>query len=1011
MDKYEYKVRADEIKQLIAQGNYAQAAEIADTIDWRRVKSVMMLCTISDLYKINRRYEDARDMLLLAYERRPGGRTICYSLCELSIKTEEYVQAVEYYKEFVQAAPSDPGRYILQYKIYEAQEVSLEERIEVLEELKKRDYREKWAYELAYLYHRVGLATRCVEECDELILWFGEGRYVIKAMELKMLHQPLTPEQQERYDHRFDVPQERNTADYPTEEGYQTEGYQTEEYQTGEEASGDYQTAGYQTAGYQTGEDQAGEEPAGEYPAEMYPGEEYPAEESAFSEADQQELQNTRIYDAGGYGSQDRHTQEEAAWQEDREKSGPENQSGQEAGDESDIHVKTMDLGQYNTLNLQAELAAGLREVLEEEKNDETYPDNTPAEGPTFDSETESLDSIQIEESDEDDFEPETEEIESSEVFFGETGEIGDLQQVMEASAGEEAVREESVREESVGEKAAGEKRISEEQVMTAQPPKELAGVLAQESDGQISLVLPESSHLEKQITGQMSIEDILTEWERMKQQNQQKREQEVRKHVLEHTGDMFTEFEASVRDGLLEKLEKDEGIEEAGTTPEDGVEELEDIQDDADSGTGEGFYEEYEEEPEETFEEDYEQEEPEEPKNDEGKPDRVLRKQEENAPQGEDEFQEEDELQEEDEFQEVDKSREEDELQEGATQEENTPQEKEEALREEAVLLKKGGHREAEKEEQEEIYENPGEDSGREQKDISEADKKRTKDTRNKIEMPKAQTGVILTKEFLEDDEEEVVREKEKIRSLTREEKELYAPYIQSKASREQLVKAIDNISMASYTGNLVITGEEGMDTLSLAKNVVREIQASDSNFSGKVAKISGHNLNKKDVAETLEQLRNGALIIEKSSELEPSVIQKLYQTLQKENMGIVVILADTKKRMNRLLSDNEKLKNVFTARIDVEALSNDALVAFGRQYAKELEFSIDDLGILALHTRIESLQTSDHIVTVLEVKEIVDEAIAHAKRKTLGHFFDILVAKRYDEEDMIILSEKDFV
>ena len=195
MDKYEYKVRADEIKELIARGDYAQAAEIADTIDWRRVKSVMMLCTISDLYKINRRYEDARDMLLLAYERRPGGRTICYSLCELCIKTEEFVQAVEYYKEFVQVAPKDPGRYILQYKLYEAQDVSLEERIQVLEELKKRDYREKWAYELAYLYHRVGLATRCVEagfDIKSLSEILGHSspritleRYVHSSMELK----------------------------------------------------------------------------------------------------------------------------------------------------------------------------------------------------------------------------------------------------------------------------------------------------------------------------------------------------------------------------------------------------------------------------------------------------------------------------------------------------------------------------------------------------------------------------------------------------------------------------------------------------------------------------------------------------------------------------------------------------------------------------------------------------------------------------------------------------------
>ena len=200
MDKYEYKVRADEIKSLIAEGDYAEAVKIADTIDWRRVKSVMMLCTISDLYKINRRYEDSRDILLLAYEKHTGGRAIVYSLCELSIKLEEYVQAIEYYKEFVQLAPKDSGRYVLQYKLYEAQEVSLEERIAVLEEFKKKDYREKWAYELAYLYHRVGLESKCVEECDEMFLWFGDGRYVLKALELKQLHQPLTEEQQQKYE-------------------------------------------------------------------------------------------------------------------------------------------------------------------------------------------------------------------------------------------------------------------------------------------------------------------------------------------------------------------------------------------------------------------------------------------------------------------------------------------------------------------------------------------------------------------------------------------------------------------------------------------------------------------------------------------------------------------------------------------------------------------------------------------------------------------------------------------
>lgn len=207
MDKYEYKVRAEQIKSLLGKKEYVEAMKVADTVDWRRVKSISMLCTVSEIYKINRKYEESRDILLLAYERYPGGRTIVYALCELSIKMGEFVQAVEYYKEFLQIAPKDSGRYILQYKLYEAQEVSIDERIAVLEEFKEKDYREKWAYELAYLYHRVGLAARCVEECNDLILWFGEGKYVQKAMELKMLHEPLSEVQQEKFNQQNGIGQ------------------------------------------------------------------------------------------------------------------------------------------------------------------------------------------------------------------------------------------------------------------------------------------------------------------------------------------------------------------------------------------------------------------------------------------------------------------------------------------------------------------------------------------------------------------------------------------------------------------------------------------------------------------------------------------------------------------------------------------------------------------------------------------------------------------------------------
>lgn len=931
MDKSEYKLRAEEIKDLISRGEYAQAAEIADTIDWRRVKSVMMLCTISDLYKINRRYEDARDMLLLAYERRPGGRTICYSLCELSIKMEEYVQAIEYYKEFVQVAPKDPGRYILQYKLYEAQDVSLEERIAVLEELKKRDYREKWAYELAYLYHRVGLAARCVEECDELILWFGEGKYVIKAMELKMLHQPLTPEQQEKYDHRFDAP----GSHIPSQNSVQDNEYSgNESYEQGYAKGGSYdQEQGYaQDGSYDQGQGYAQD---GSYDQnQSY------VQDSGYDQV----TGDTQIYDQVQPAQQETPTQP--------------------VQDDYDIHVKTMDVGQYNTINLQAELAAGLREVLGEEPKGDTAKATSDSitrsiVAPMMDSDTESLDYPEIAEVSEDDLEPETEQIEGSEVFFGETGEIGDLSQVPEVET-EEILPEEpaSLKKQDVVPELS-EAEVEPEATTPVEPPKELANVLAQESDGQISLVMPEAESIEKQITGQINIEDILAEWERKKKENLEKREEEVRQHVLQQTGAMFTEFEQAVRDGLLEKLEKEKAVDADTVTDTDEVEELEEIAD---------VNDETEKAPAEVSEE-----EPEPADTDIVDTEEVEELEEEPAVA---EYEE-----------------------ESATEEPDAVVDMEVTQEPAAEILEVPEETTAEIEEASE--ETTAETEEASEESVAEAE-----------EEPEEAVEEVHEDEQPQTPEPPVVeRDKAKVRALTREERELYAPFIQSKSAREQLVKAIDNISLAAYTGNVIITGEEGMDTLSLAKNMIREIQATDSNFSGKVAKISGHALNKKDAAETLNRLQNGALIICKASEMNNKTVDTMYKALQQENQGIVIILEDTRKEIDRFLEKYEKLQESFTSRMDVEALSNDTLVAFGRQYAREREYSIDELGVLALHTRIEDMQTIDHVVTVVDVKEIVDEAIAHANKKTLKHFFDVLFAKRYDDEDMIILTEKDFV
>ena len=942
MDKYEYKLRSDEIVKLIEEEKYVEAANIADMIDWRRVKSITMLLKVSALYRVNRRNEDSKAVLQIAYERYPANRAVLYSLCEVSVELDDVVAAIEYYKEFVQVAPKDSGRYILQYKLYEAQDVSLEERISVLEELKKRDYREKWAYELAYLYHRVGLAARCVEECDELILWFGEGKYVIKAMELKMLHQPLTPEQQEKYDHRFDAP----GSFIPSQNSVQDNGYSGNQgYDQGYAQDGSYDQGQGYDQNYTQDYSQNGNYDQSQGHAQDYPQDGNYDQNQGYVQEDNydQVSGDTQVYEPMQQPAQETSAQPEQ--------------------DDFDIHVKTMDVGQYNTINLQAELAAGLREVLGEEPKKDTAKATADSitrsiVAPMMDSDTESLDYPEIAEVSEDDLEPETEQIEGSEVFFGETGEIGDLSQVPEVETEEilpeepaslkrqdvvpelseaqvepEAEPKAPVETESKPESSVEEIHEMHEVTVPVEPPKELANVLAQESDGQISLVMPEAESIEKQITGQMNIEDILAEWERKKKENLEKREEEVRQHVLQQTGAMFTEFEQAVRDGLLEKLEKEKAADADVVTDTDEVEELEPEPADTDIVDAEEV-EELEEEPAVAeYEEEPAIEEPEAVANME------------------------------------------------VTQE---PAAEITEVSEETIT------------------------------EIEEASEESVEEAK---EEPEEQAVEQAVEEVPEDEQPQtpeppvVERDKAKVRALTREERELYAPFIQSKSAREQLVKAIDNISLAAYTGNVIITGEEGMDTLSLAKNMIREIQATDSNFSGKVAKISGHALNKKDAADTLSKLKNGALIICKASEMNDTTVNTLYKALQQENQGIVIILEDTKREIDRFLEKHEKLKESFTARMDVEALSNDTLVAFGRQYAREMEYSIDELGVLALHTRIEDMQTIDHVVTVVDVKEIVDEAIAHANKKTLKHFFDVLFAKRYDDEDMIILTEKDFV
>lgn len=836
MDKYEYKVRSEEIKSLVDEKNFKRAAEIADTIDWRRVKSVLMLCTISDIYKMVRRYEDSKALLLLAYEKRPNSRMIVYALTELCVKLNDVVRAWEYYKEFCQSAPEDNRKYILLYKIYVAQDVSLEEQIKVLETYKEKEYTERWAFELAYLYHRIGFSTKCVEECDEIILWFGQGKYVRKALELKMLHEPLTAKQQALYN-----------------------GERREEEENGE-------TKVIPNLDAAIMKEMQGLDPS------QTPTIEFPAK------------------------------------------------------DLEEIQVKTVDVGnQYNTINLQEALAASMAELMDKERRrgrknafqeedfdaDEQQEDGDenwesaavedtgelPAEAAEVQPEEPprpaftSIPSMPVRRMEETQELPHV--VDSEEVFFEDpaTGDMTDAAREIAgrlAGQGTESSAAPEVSETYIEKSTQNGiskviiptdpnrgifKTKAVDPVTFAEQKTGFDDMLAQESDGQISLVVPEEQMVEKQITGQLSIQDILKEWETLKKQKEEKLREDVKKRVMEQTGDIFAEFDEATRDGLLEQLQKKaEEVEEAELARENAAAQKEITQ---------------------------------EPGSEAGQTDDA-----------------------------------------GDTHkdEEDTPQRQEEALTED--------------------------------RSVQRADDAAAND-----------------------------------RALTQEEKELFDAYIQSKRTRAQLLQALDRMSLAPYTGNVLITGETDAGAVNFAKNLVRSMKMTDRNFSGKAAKISGAMINRKNIDTILDKLSNGALIIEEAGAMNCSTAERIVKALQKEERGILMVLVDTKGAVDSLLKVNSVLSEPFNIRVDVEALTDGALVSYGRKYAYEKEYAIDEMGVLALHTRISDMQTMEHAVTVGEVREIVKDAISHANRKNLKHFCDVLLGRRYDEEDMIVLRENDFL
>ena len=970
MDKYEYKLRSDEIVKLIEEEKYVEAANIADMIDWRRVKSITMLLKVSALYRVNRRNEDSKAVLQIAYERYPANRAVLYSLCEVSVELDDVVAAIEYYKEFVKLAPRDNGVFTLRYRILEAQEASLEERIELLEELKKRDYQEEWAYELAYLYHRVGLATKCVEECDDLILWFGDGPYVMKAMELKMLHAPLTPIQQKKYDM---AKARQSQEDYAAGDTYSEENYSEEE--------------SYAEDGY-------GAEDV--YPEENYSEEESYVEDGyGVEDAYPEENYNEEPYPEDDYRTEEIYT-EDTYLADNAEVDNIDNYAVEENQSVSSAYRDTgsIDMSQYNTINLQKVVAESMKElfaddedIFAEERADIVQPEDIHQENAT---ETEASnpsveDNTLIQEDHEElpQSEPETTEKEQpvpvhtsrvaqmvtgvseiapephtgaiSKVFVpGEDARVirQDTDMDMLRDITEESVQEEHDRLEENGENVFDERPTLQEEIASIPVPEEEVAdaVQEEEQDTQEEVFHP--------MTGQMNLDEVLGEWERMKQENAAKHKEEVRKLVLQQTGKIFENFDNSVKNGIFGELEKeDEGEVEELTEIEDtpDMEETE-LQEkitesqawmDEENETESVELSDAEESMEESVKESYEEQ---------------SFVQEEDAGQkySEEEYEQE-------------YAESEEEIEEAAPEQEEYPEE-------------------------EYVDDNTEEDSG----EILET---------QEINLDTAEIGDLPDKIIETTDKETKGVRKEEIRDFTTEEQELFENFAVTKKIRKQIIYALDKMSLAAYTGNVIITGEAGLGTVRLAKNLIREYQALDANFSGKVAKITGEKLNLRNLSEVFVKLGNGALIIEKANGITQDKLYEMANLLNQDNLGLVVIMEDTRKEITHLLEKQAFISDYFNIRIDLMEMDNNALVDYAKNYALALEYSIDELGTLALYTRIANSQSGNHVVTKDEVRDIIDEAIWKSKKFNLKNFVDVLLAKRYDKEDMIVLRERDFM
>lgn len=764
MDKYEYNLKIDQMKSLYSEENYDAAADIADTINWNKVKNVNALVRAGEIYEKVGRYEEAKEILLQAYDRSPIGRTIIYRLAEVAIKMKDFVSAGEYYREFVNIAPRDNTKYVLRYEIRKAEGAEYRELIKILEEYKTQEYTEEWAYELAYLYHKAGLIDKCIEECDELILWFGDGVFVERALELKMLYQPLSKAQEDKY-RSFRLAREGITA---------------------------------------------------------------------IGEAEMQH-------------------------------------SGEYVHDPVEIPQVSLSPERFNTVNLQEEIAKGMQQIIEATEK-ETVSD-------TMDSIKKIVEDIPY------------------------------LQIPKEESTADSAVHIET------DEEIDGALRINFQEL------------LKEDFDGQISMVMSEKAKLEQQITGQMTIADVLEEWEKTKhaaevalQEAEQRKLESAKARALQEAGDIMDRL-----NDVIPKLD-------AGATPKDLLVE-EYLQPNRTDLTLEGTVPGTAEEVSEIV------------SSVNGLLDREI---------------------------------------ERLTEENTVMEEQIERASDDMTELPTP---EAEEPEVRKIDENPV---------ISEVQEVQ--------ELPEGKAA------------KEVRGNSPKIDHLTDSQKAIFTYFVPVKGMEEQLCNALSGAiaqlqpGSTAKSGNIIISGGRESGKTVLATSLIKVLQQETGRLTGKIGKIDADALNHKDIKGLMSKIAGGCLIIERAGDLSAAAEATLAEIMERDDSGMLVILEGTSKGIKKALSLNERFAGMFTEKISVPIFTIDELVSFAKAYALEHGYEMDELAVLALYNRISGIQKLDQATTLAEVKEIVDRAIEREGRFGLKKYFSILTARRYTDNDCILLLEEHF-